>query len=150
MCQSSKTQMIAVAACAVQLPAPAKVPGCPSVFLGTYASTVSLALPAPPWIASSHRLSRKLGFVQGVGARAPAKPAAALCGWMIFPRLLNCACAIWSMQTALSSLQPRFVEIVVYLRCQLSHDTIWFISLRNQRKPEPDSQLVKINMTKVK
>lgn len=144
--------MIAVTACAcaVQLLAPARVPGCPSVFLGTYASTVSLALPAPPWTESSHRLARKLGSMQRVGARAPTKPAAALCGWMIFSHLLNCICAIWSMQTALSSRQPHFVEIVVYLHCQLSHDTIWFISLRNQRKPGPDSHLVKINMTKVK
>lgn len=73
-----------------------------------------------------------------------------LCGWIIFPHLVNCACAIWSMQTALSSIQPHFVETVVYLRRQLSHDTIWFVSLMNQRKPGPDSQLVKINMTKVK
>lgn len=73
-----------------------------------------------------------------------------LCGWIIFPHLVNCACAIWSMQTALSSIQPHFVEIVVYLHRQLSHDTIWFVSLMNQRKPGPDSQLVKINMTKVK
>lgn len=54
------------------------------------------------------------------------------------------------MQIALPSLQPHFVEIVVYLRRRLSHDTIWFISLMNQMKPGPDSQLVKINMAKVK
>lgn len=73
-----------------------------------------------------------------------------LYGWIFFPHLVNCACAIWWMQIALPSLQPHFVEIVVYLHRQLSHDTIWFVSLMNQMKPGPDSQLVKINMAKVK
>lgn len=54
------------------------------------------------------------------------------------------------MQIALPSLQPDFVEIVVYLHCQLRNVTVWFISFMNQIKLGPDSQLVKINMTKVK
>lgn len=73
-----------------------------------------------------------------------------LCAWIFFPRLVNSACATWSTQIALPSLQPDFAEIVVYLRFQLRNDTIWFISFMNQMKLRPDSQLVKINMTKVK
>lgn len=71
-------------------------------------------------------------------------------GWIFFPRLVNCACAIRSMQIALLSLQTDFVEIVVYLGCQFRNDRIWFISFMNQMKLGPDSQMVRINMTKVK
>lgn len=97
---------------------PLSIPGniCIHCVTGTACTTLDCTF--------SQALFKKPGFVQGVGARAPTKPAAALCGCIIFPPLLNCTCAIWSMQTTLSSIQSHSVEIVVYLHHQLSHDTV--------------------------
>lgn len=53
------------------------------------------------------------------------------------------------MQIALPSLQPNCVEIVVYLLVNYAMILDGFTSLVNHVKPELDSQVVGINITKV-